>query len=402
MRELTIKLGNGTKLLAVTTLGTDRPGLLAELTGVLARDNVNIVDVRLNVLHGLHTMFLLAEVPQGRWGRTKQRLRARAKEISLEINFEHARPHQHIPENIYVVTVMAQDRPGIVSSVAHELAKTGVNIERTKMIARGELCVLELVVDLDEHPISEIKRKIKKACERIGADAVLQPEDIFRKRKRLAVFDLDTTLINAEIINEMAARAGVLDKVGALTESGLQGEIEFKDGLRERVSLLKGLHTNELDKVAESIELNPGAKDLILTLKEMGYTLCLLTGSFTYFTDKIKERLGFDYVFANELEIKRGRLTGNLRGQIVDREYKASMLNWVAEQEGIRKEEIVAIGDGSNDVGMIENAGLGIAFKGKEKLKSVADGTISGLGGLLYCLGMTDKDIGRIKKWNSN
>ncbi len=402
MRELTISPAKGKKLLAVTTLGTDKPGLLSELTAILARDDVNIVDIHLNVLHGLHTMFLLAEVPEGKWQKTKQKLKIKAKKLGLEMNLEHAQPHMHIPENLFVVTVMAQDRPGIIHSIVRELAKISVNIERTKMIARGEFCVLKLVIDVDDQPLAKVKSRIKKACEKLGADAVIQQEDIFRRRKRLAVFDFDTTLINAEIINEMAVAAGVIDKVGEITESGMRGDIEFADGLKTRVSLLKGLTTKDLDKVAGSIELNPGAKDLILTLKEMGYTLCLLTGSFTYFTDKIREQLGFDYVFANELDIKDGKLTGKLKGPIVDREYKASMMKWVAKQEGIRKEEIVAIGDGSNDIGMIQNAGLGIAFKGKEKLKSVADGTISGLGGLLYCLGMTDKDIGRIKKWNSN
>jgi phosphoserine phosphatase len=263
------------------------------------------------------------------------------------------------------------------------------------MIARGELLAMEISVDLRNAHFPGLRKEISEAAKRIQMDIVAQPERLFKKRKKVIVFDMDSTIVDGEIIDRMAKVAGVGDKVAAITEKGMKGEIDFKRSLRTRVSLLKGLRIKGLEPIVRTLKLTKGSEELILALKEMGFRVALISGGFTYFTDILKKRLGFDYAFGNELGIRNGRLTGRVKGKIIDARRKAEIMDEICKKEGITRDEVVAVGDGSNDRIMLANAGLGIAFNAKEILKKVADGAITRdhMKGVLYCLGITDLDL---------
>jgi phosphoserine phosphatase len=295
----------------------------------------------------------------------------------------------------YVLTILGADRPGIVAAFSTTLAKHYCNIERIKMIARGEFFAMEMWVDLREANFSLMRQDLTTVAKKVGMDIIAQPEHIFKKRKKVIVFDMDSTIVDGEIIDEMAKLARVGRKVAAITERGMRGEIDFSESLQARVSFLRGLRVKSLEFLAKTFKLTKGSEDLILALKEMGFKVALISGGFTYFTNILKDRLGFDYAFGNELEIKKGRLTGRIKGRIIDARRKGEVLDQICRKEGITRDEVVAVGDGSNDRIMVANAGLGIAFNAKEILKKVADGAITKdhMKGVLYCLGITDLDI---------
>jgi phosphoserine phosphatase len=295
----------------------------------------------------------------------------------------------------YVLTILGADRPGVVAAFSHALAKHHCNIDRIKMIARGELLAMEIWIDLREANFHLLRTALTTVAKRIGMDIIAQPEHLFKKRKKVIVFDMDSTIVDGEIIDEMAKLVGVGEKVEALTAKGMGGKINFVQSLRSRVSLLKGLRIKSLESIAKTFKLTKGSEELIAALKEMGFKVALISGGFTYFTDILKRRLGFDYAFGNELGIKRGRLTGRIEGRIIDAQRKAEIMDEICRKEGITRDEVVAVGDGSNDRIMIANAGLGIAFNAKEILKKVADGAITRdhMKGVLYCLGISELDL---------
>jgi phosphoserine phosphatase len=295
----------------------------------------------------------------------------------------------------YVLTLLGTDRTGVVAAFSQTLAKHHCNIERIKMIARGEFFAMEMWVDLREANFSLLRQDLTAVAKRIGMDIIVQPEHLFKKRKKVIVFDMDSTIVDGEIIDEMARVAGVGQKIAAITEKGMRGEVDFSESLRARVSFLKGLKMRSLESIAKTFNLTKGSEELIAALKEMGFKVALISGGFSYFTDVLKKRLGFDYAFGNELEINKGRLTGRIRGRIIDAKRKAEVLDVICCKEGVTRDEVVAVGDGSNDQIMVANAGLGIAFNAKEILKKVADGAITKdhMKGILYCLGISDLDL---------
>jgi phosphoserine phosphatase len=295
----------------------------------------------------------------------------------------------------YVLTILGGDRPGVVAAFSSALARHHCNIERIKMIARGEFFAMEMWIDLRGSNFLLLRKGLTSVAKRIGMDIVAQPENIFKKRKKVIVFDMDSTIVDGEIINEMAKLAGVQEKVEALTEKGMRGKIDFIKSLRNRVSFLRGLRIKSLESLAKTFKLTKGSEELIAALKEMGFKVALISGGFTYFTDVLKKRLGFDYAFGNELEIEKKRLTGRIKGRIIDAQRKAEIMDEICRKEGVTRDEVVAVGDGSNDRIMLANAGLGIAFNAKEILKKVADGSITRdhMKGVLYCLGITDLDL---------
>jgi phosphoserine phosphatase len=240
-----------------------------------------------------------------------------------------------------------------------------------------------------------LRRELIEVAQRIGVDMVMQPTLSFQKRKKVVIFDMDSTLVDAEMINEMAKLAGVGKEIAAITARGMRTKIDFARSLRKRVALLKGLSVKTLGSLARTLRLTRGSAELIGTLKEMGFKVALITGGFTFFTDILKRKLGFDYAFGNELEIRKGRLTGRIKGRIIDAEGKARMMDEICRLEGITRDEVVAVGDGSNDRIMVANAGLGIAFNAREILKKVADGALTRdhMKGILYCLGISEVDL---------
>jgi len=393
-------------LYVISVIGEDRVGIVSEVTQFLFRGGFNIVDVEQSVIHSQFTMVLLIQPlrPRFRLNQLRTGLNTLSRKLEMKITVTplHEFKGMRLAETKkpYVLTILGTDRPGVVASLSSMFARHHCNIERIKMVAIGELLAMEMSVDLRHAHFPELRKDISDVAKRIGMDIVVQPEHLFKKRKKVIVFDMDSTIVDGEIIDEMAKAAGVGEKVAALTEKGMKGEVDFSESLRTRVALLKGLKLKSLESISETVQLTKGSEELVIALKEMGFRVALISGGFTYFTDILKKRLGFDYAFGNQLEIKDGRLTGRIKGEIVDARRKAEIMDEICRKEGVMRDEVVAVGDGSNDRIMLANAGLGIAFNAKEILKKVADGAITRdhMKGVLYCLGITDMDIGKTKE----
>lgn len=388
-------------LYVISVIGKDRIGIVSEVTQFLFKKGFNIVDIEQSVIHSQFTMVLLLQPLKGgfRLIQLRKDLRPLSRKLKMKIAVTPLHEFKGLRlaemKRPYVLTILGTDRPGVVASLSSLFAKHHCNIERIKMIARGELLAMEMSVDIRNADFPDLRREISEVAKRIGMDIVAQPEHLFKKRKKVIVFDMDSTIVDGEVIDEMAKAAGVGAKVAALTEKGMKGEIDFSESLRARVSLLKGLGIKSLESVAQTVQLTKGSEELITALKEMGFKIALISGGFTYFTDILKKRLGFDYAFGNELEIQGKKLTGRIKGKIIDARRKAQIMDEICRKEGISRDEVVAVGDGSNDRIMLANAGLGIAFNAKEILKRVADGAITRdhMKGVLYCLGITDIDL---------
>lgn len=382
-------------LFVVNVLGEDKPGLVADITEKLADVNINIVDVEQSVIRGLFSMFMLIDLENSAvdYQGVEELLEECSNRLGVDMTItpfsEYKKGIDSREQDIQTLTILGADKPGIVAGMSRTLSNQGINIECIKMVARGELLVMEMSVDLGEADIKKIRDDLRKTGEGMGMDIIVQPESVSRWRKRLIVFDMDSTLVDAEIIDELARMAGVGKEVAELTARGMRGEVDFKESLRKRVRLLKGLTVEALDEIRSNLKLTPGSEELIRTLKEMGFKLALISGGFTYFTDELRNRLGFDYAYANKLVIEGGKLTGDVSGEIIDSMRKAEILEELMKKENLSREEVVAVGDGANDQIMLKNAGLGIAFNAKEVLKKVADGSITknNLKGLIYCLG---------------
>ncbi|RLI82404.1 phosphoserine phosphatase SerB [Archaeoglobales archaeon] len=365
-------------LIAVSVYGEDKPGIVYEISQTLAEHGANIVDIEQTVLQGMFVMFVVADISKATEIEEIERdLEKVASKIGVKVSVSKFTRKPSKEKNLYVVTILGKDRVGIVRDVTRTFLDFGINIEKTSLTARGELISIEFLVDIRESNPEEIRRRLRIEAEKLGLDIVFQPYSTFKRDKRLIVFDMDSTLIDTEIIDEIAKEAGVEEEVRKLTKKAMEGEISFKKALEERVKLLKGLPVEVLEKIYSRVKFTEGAKELIRSLKEAGYKVAVVSGGFSYFTDKVKEELGLDYAFGNELEIKDGKLTGRIKGRIIDAEEKARIVEEIARKEGINPESIVAVGDGANDRIMIERAGLGIAFNAKDVLKDIADGSIS-------------------------
>ena len=385
----------------VSVIGEDQIGIVSEVAQLLFKQGLNIVDIEQTVIHSQFTMVLLIQPLQPHFqpNQLRTNLNRLAKKRGMNITMTPLHEFKGLrlaeTKRPYVLTLLGADRTGVVAAFSSALAKHHCNIERIKMIARGEFFAMEMWIDLREANFSILSRGLTAVAKKVGMDIIAQPEHVFKKRKKVIVFDMDSTIVDVEIIDEMAKLAGVGKKVAAITERGMRGEIKFSESLRKRVSFLKGLRLKSLESIARTFKLTKGSEELILALKEMGFKVALISGGFSYFTDVLKKRLGFDYAFGNELEIKEGRLTGRVKGRIIDAKRKAEVLDEICCKEGITRDEVVAVGDGSNDRIMVANAGLGIAFNAKEILKKVADGAITKdhIKGVLYCLGISDLDL---------
>ena len=275
-------------------------------------------------------------------------------------------------------TIMGKDRPGIVAAVTGILADHQINIETIKMIARGAYIAMEIAVDVsDVEEFRGLKNVFYTFSDESGLDVSLRDFNIFEKPKRVVIFDCDSTIIQEEIIDELAKLAGVDEHVKQMTVKAMNGEMSYTESVRKRVGLLKGLTVEQLEILTKAIHLTPGAEELISTLHTMGFKVGVVSGGFTFFTDYLKERLKLDYVFANELDVVDGVVTGEIKGDIVDAERKGDIIRRIAEMENISSDQIVAVGDGANDRFMLDNAGLAIAFSPKEILKEYSDGMIT-------------------------
>lgn len=385
-------------LWVISVLGKDRPGMMRDLLEAPAKMKVNIVDLDQRILQGHMVMSMVADFAKANAtpADLEAALQRKAAQLGVEVSFlpiDQYRGRRKGDKNLQVVTILARDREGIIYDVATIAAEMGIHIEKALVTARGELISIEFVMDFGPAEVEVSREELKRECEKLGLDVVIQDMDKSRKEKRLIVFDMDSTIVDFETINQMASFAGVDREVEEITKRAMNGELDFVDALRSRVRLLKGTPVEALEEIAKNIQLTPGSEELIHHLKEVGYKTALISGGFTYFTDILKVRLGFDYTFANVLEIKDGVLTGEVEGEIIDGAAKGRIVNDLARLEGISPDSIVAVGDGANDCLMIQNAGLGVAFNAKDILKKVSDGSLSkeNLIGLLNVLGLADK-----------
>ena len=387
-------------LFVVSAIGKDRPGLLHTLSSVLAGMGINILDVEARAVRGLFTIVLVVDIEpaQCTYEEMVQALDSCVDCFDLGVRVEpnEAGRRKGIKKNM-LLTVMGGDRPGIVAETSGELLRGGFNIEGVKMIARGEYIAMEIIVDASE--VSDLKafrKELLRFMEATGLDISLQNYDLFQKPKRVVIFDVDSTLINEEIIVELAKVAGVGEEVNRMTEQAMNGKLDFKEAVRQRVGLLKGLKVSQLEKLAKGVNLTLGVEELITTLHSIGYKVGVVSGGFTFFTDYLQKRLDLDYVFANELEIVDGVVSGRIKGDIIDAEQKGEIIQIIADREKISPDQIVAVGDGANDRFMLANAGLGIGFNPKDVLKEYSDGLITkkNLSGLRYFLGIPAEDAG--------
>jgi phosphoserine phosphatase len=389
-----------TGVVAITATGKDKPGLIAEMTEAIAHANGNIVDIDAFSIRGLFAIFMIVDCRAmvTPFEELRSQLMDIGDRIGLTVDLRPWVPGRRRGEKkLVLLTTIGKDRPGIVAKVSRFLHKSNVNIERIRMIAHGELNCMEIHADASEISTGflDFRSGVKDVCREVGQDVVVQMEDSFHRPKKLVVFDVDSTLIDVEVIDKLAEAAGVSEEVKEITEQAMNGEIDFKQALRKRAKSLKGLSVEVLEGIADNLKVTPGARELITALKALGYKTALISGGFTYFVDRIGKSLGIDYVYANKLLIHEGRLTGEVEEPIIDDRRKGELVRHIAEKENLLMEEVVAVGDGANDRFMLKDSGLGIAVNPKDILKSVADGVIKkeNIIGILYCVGAPGKKL---------
>lgn len=395
------------EIIMASLSGEDKPGVTASLTAVLASHNANILDIgQANVHHSL-SLAIMFEAHNA--GEVIKDLLFKASEIGVLIRFSPISKEEYNrwvclqgTKNRYIVTMLGRTlKPSQISAVAEISQKYKLNIEKiirlTGRVPLEELehqsrSCLELAIRGTVEDTDLLKADFMKLADEHGIDIAFQVESMYRRMRRLVCFDMDSTLIQTEVIDELAERAGVGEEVKAITESAMRGEIDFSESFKKRVSLLKGLDESVMKEIAENLPITEGMGRLIRILKKGGYKLAILSGGFTYFGNYLKDKYGFDYVYANELEIVDGKLTGNYVGDIVDGKRKAELLRLLAQVEKVDMRQTVAVGDGANDLPMLAIAGLGIAFHAKPKVKENAKQSLStvGLDGILYFLGYRD------------
>ncbi len=399
------------EILLIIVSGEDKPGVTSAVANVLAEYEVNVLDIGQSVIHNNLSLGVLAQVPAHRESSPVLKdVLFKLHDLDMQVRFEP------VSEASYADWVAQQGKPQHIVTLlaryisAEQIARItqvsteqGLNIdsilrlsgrvELDRVDAKSKACV-EFSIRGDGRDMVEYRKSLLELAGQLNVDIAYQEDSVFRRHRRLVVFDMDSTLIDAEVIDELAIEAGVGEAVSGITARAMAGEIDFQTSFKERVGLLKGLDAKVLDKVAARLELTEGAEYLMSTLKSLGYKTAILSGGFTYFAEGIRERLGIDYMYANELDIKDGVVSGEVSGQIVDGPRKAELLRQLAQAEDICLEQTVAVGDGANDLPMLGIAGLGIAFRAKPLVKANAKQAISniGLDGVLYLMGIRDRE----------
>jgi len=397
-------------IVLITLSGEDQSGVTAGITAILSRYQANILDIGQAVIHATLSLGMLAELPDaGDLPQVSAALEDFARTRDLRVRMSPVLPERYATwvgeqgRDRYIITLLARkitaDQLTRVTSVVarHRLNIDGINrlsgrIPLGELPALSKACV-EFTARGSLTDPQAFRRDLLEVAAALEVDLAFQQDDMYRRNRRLVAFDMDSTLIEAEVIDELAREAGVGEQVSAITEQAMRGEIDFSASFRARVALLKGLPEDALARVAARLSITEGAEHLITTLRALGYRTAIVSGGFTYFARNLQARLGIDYIYANELEVRDGRVTGEVNGAIVDGARKAELLRQLAAEQGVDLKQVIAVGDGANDLPMLSIAGLGIAFRAKPLVKQAAEQSITtlGLDAILYLLGFSDK-----------
>lgn len=407
------KLKSNEEQILIRITGQDRPGLTAAAMEILARYNARILDIGQADIHSTLSLGILIRIDELHSGQVMKELLFKAEELNVNIGFspisddEYESWVDHQGKNRYILTVIGRTLSAKqIAAATKIIADQGLNIDFIRRMTgrisikhpeRNVRSCIEFSLRGTPKNRSLMQSKLMHLASEQEIDFSFQRDDMYRRMRRLICFDMDSTLIQTECIDELAMRAGVGDKVKAITERAMRGEINFKESFTQRVSLLKGLDISVMKDIAEHLPITEGADRLMSVLKRCGYKIAILSGGFTYFGEQLRRRYGIDYVYANELEIdENGKLTGRYIGDIVDGKRKAELLKLIAQVEQVNLAQTIAVGDGANDLPMISEAGLGIAFHAKPRVKATAQQSINniGLDGVLYFLGFKDSYLG--------
>lgn len=404
---------NSTELILLNISGADQFGITASLTEILAENDATILDIGQADIHHTLSMGILVKTDSERSGKIIKQLLLKTRDLQINVSFDVVTEQAYNEwvarqgKGRFIVTILGRTISARqISEVAKIINGQGLNIETiTRLTGRMPLdeteqpkakgCI-EMLIRGTPHDKETMQAEFMKLAARLNFDISFQEDNMYRRCRRLVCFDMDSTLIRTEVIDELADRAGVGAQVRAITESAMRGEIDFNESFKQRVALLKGLDVSVMKDIAENLPITDGLERLMTVLKRSGYKTAILSGGFTYFGEYLKQRFGFDYVYANELEVDAdGKLTGRYVGDIVDGQRKKELLRLIAQVENIHMMQTIAVGDGANDLPMLSVAGLGIAFHAKPKVKAEAGQSIStmGIDGVLYFLGFKDSYI---------
>jgi phosphoserine phosphatase len=382
------------KTLLITLTGKDRPGVTSTVFSTLAAFGVAVLDIEQIVLRRRLVLGVLVTVPRD-WKALRIAMERVAAELDMQVDVDRGTgDNRSRPEGRSHVTVLGMPlKPAAVAAIAGRIADTGANIDRIERMARYPVTAIELHVSGTDPDRLRVTLAEEAAAQAV--DVAVQPATLLRHGMRLVVMDVDSTLVQGEVIEMLAQHAGCLEEVRAVTEQAMRGELDFEESLHARVALLAGLDASALDWVYDALVLAPGARTLVRTLKRLGYRFAIVSGGFSQVTDRLAAELGIDFAAANELEVVDGRLTGRITGPVVDRAGKAEALRRFAAAAGVSEAATVAIGDGANDLDMLSAAGLGIAFNAKPVVQKAADTAVNVpyLDAIMYLLGISREEV---------